>query len=218
LRLESMGLRVDVVTRYAGNELGLQIPADTAVSPALSLAARRLAARPTPFEFLPPRVTGWQQVAARYSSRKLRAVGAATALLLLMVGGMFGFQQLQLMRLGSQWSSMAARVKELEKVTEQIHQFRPWYDESARALVILRQLTQAFPETGVVTAKTVEIRELNAVTCTGVARDNQELAKTMDRLSATAGISDFHRGPIRGKSPIQFTFDYRWSEGGKREN
>jgi hypothetical protein len=218
LRLEPMGLRVEAVTRYAANELGLQIPADTAVSPALSLAARRLADRPTPFEFLPPKVTAWQQVATRYSSRKLRAVGAAAALLLLIVGAMFGFQQWQLMRLGSQWNVMAVRVKELEKVTEQIHQFRPWYDESARALVILRQLTQAFPETGVVTAKTVEIRELNAVTCTGVARDNQELAKTMDRLSATAGISEFHRGPIRGKSPIQFTFDYRWSEGGKREN
>jgi hypothetical protein len=70
----------------------------------------------------------------------------------------------------------------------------------------------------VVSAKSVEIRELNAVTCTGVARDNQELAKTMDRLSSAPGITEFHRGPIRGKSPIQFTFDYRWSEGGKLEN
>ena len=218
LRLEPMGLKVELVTRYAANELGLQLPPDAAVSPALSLAARCLAGRATPFEFLPPRVTAWRQVATRYSSGKLRAAGAAAALLLLIVGGLFLFQQWQLMRLQSQWNGMAARVKELEKVTEQIHQFRPWFDESARGLSILRQLTLAFPETGVVTAKSVEIRELNAVTCTGTARDNQELAKTMDRLSSTPGITDFHRGPIRGKSPIQFTFDYRWSEGGKREN
>ena len=218
LRLEPMGLKVESVTRYEANELGLQLPGETAVSPALSLAARRLADRATPFEFLPPKVTAWQQVAARYSSGKLRTAGAAAALLLLIVGGLFLFQQWQLMRLQSQWNGMAAKVKDLQKVTEQIHQFRPWFDDSVGGLSILRQLTQAFPETGVVSAKSVEIRELNAVTCTGVARDNQELLKTMDQLSSTPGITEFHRGPIRGKSPIQFTFDYHWSDGGKREN
>jgi hypothetical protein len=218
LRLEPMGLKVESVTSYAANELGLQLPVEAAVSPALSLAARRLAGRATPFEFLPPKVTAWQQAAARYSSGRLRTAGAAAALLLLIVGSLFLFQQWQLMRLQSQWNGMAVKVKDLQQVTEQIHQFRPWFDDSMGGLSILRQLTLAFPETGVVSAKSVEIRELNAVTCTGVARDNQELYKTMDRLSSTPGITEFHRGPIRGKSPIQFTFDYRWSDGGKREN
>jgi hypothetical protein len=56
------------------------------------------------------------------------------------------------------------------KTQAKIKQYRPWYDESARSLSILRQLTQAFPEDGVVTAKTLEIREANLVTCTGTAR------------------------------------------------
>jgi len=218
LRFESMGLKVEVLTRYAANEFGVQLPVDTAVSPALSLAAARLVGRCSPFEFLPPRVTAWQQVAARYSSGRLRTVGAAAAVVLLLVGGLFGLQQWQLVRLRAQWGQMAPKVHELETVTQEIHQFRPWFDESFRALTILRLLTQAFPEDGVVSAKTVEIRELSAVTCTGTARDNQSLLRTLDRLSSSAGVTEVHRGAFRGKSPIQFTFDFRWNEGGKSEN
>jgi hypothetical protein len=218
LRLEPMGLKVELVTRYSANEFGLQLPADAAVSPALSLAAGRLAGRRTLFEFLPPRVTPWQQVAARYSSGKLRTAGAAAAAVLLVVGGLFLVQQWQLMRLQSQWSGITVRVKELEKVTQEIHQFRPWFDDSVRALTILRQLTQAFPEDGVVSAKTVEIRDLSAVTCTGLARDNQALLKTLEKLRASGGVSDLRVSTIRGKSPMQFTFDFHWSEGGKSEN
>lgn len=218
LRLEPMGLKVESVSRYVANEFGLRLSADTPVSPALSLAAGRLADRGALFDFLPPRVTAWQQATARYSSAKLRTVAAAAALLLLLVGSLFFVQQWQLMRLRSQWKAMAPKVKELEKVTQDIHQFRPWFDDSLRALTILRQLTQAFPEEGVVSAKTVEIRDLRAVTCTGVTRDNQSLIRTVDRLRASGGIADLRVSTIRGKSPMQFTFDYRWSEGGTSED
>lgn len=218
LRLEPMGLKVELVSRYADNEFSLRCPADAAVSPALSLAAERLAGREALFEFLLPRVTAWQQVTARYSSGKLRTAGAVAAVVFLLVAGLFLIQQWQLMRLQSQWAAISPRVKELEKITQDIHQFRPWFDDSVRVLSILRQLTQAFPEDGVVSAKTVEIRDLSAVTCTGVTRDNQSLIKTVERLRASGGIADLRVSTIRGKSPMQFTFDYHWSEGGKSEN
>jgi hypothetical protein len=218
LRLEPLGLKVELVSRYADNEFGLRLPADAAVSPALSLAAERLAGREALFEFLLPRVTAWQRVTARYSSGKLRTAGAAAAVVVVVVAGLFLVQQWQLMRLQSQWAAIAPKVKELEKITQDIHQFRPWFDDSVRVLSILRQLTQAFPEDGVVSAKTVEIRDLSAVTCTGVTRDNQSLIKTVERLRASGGIADLRVSTIRGKSPMQFTFDYRWNEGGKSEN
>jgi len=133
--------------------------------------------------------------------------------------GAFLFQQWQLIHLRSQWNAMASKVHELEGVTQQIHQFRPWFDESLRGLTILRQLTTAFPEDGVVTAKTVEIRDLNIVTCTGTTRDNPSLLKTLDRLRASVGVSEVRLVQIRGsKPPLQFTFDFHWSEGGKSEN
>jgi hypothetical protein len=218
LRLEAMGLKVEIVTRYGPKQIGLTLPAEATVSPALSLAADRLAERATVFEFLPPRVTPLQQLAARYASGRLRTVGVAAAAAAVIVGGLFLFQQVQLIRLRSQWNGMASKVHELQTVEQQIRQFRPWSHESVRGLSILRQLTSAFPEEGVVSAKTVEIRDLSAVSCSGIARDNPALLKTLDKLRATDGISDLKVSQIRGKSPIQFTFDFHWNEGGKNEN
>ncbi len=218
LRLEPMGLKLEVVTRYATDEFGLHLPGETGVSPALSLAAGYLTGRRTPFEFLPPRVRAWHQVAARYSSRKLRVAGAAVAAIVCLASGSFAYQQWQLSHLNSQWLALAPKVTELQKLQQQIRQFRPWFDDSIRGLTILRQLTTAFPEDGVVSAKTLEIRDLSVVTCTGTARDNQSLLKTVDRLRGSRGVADFHTSVIRGRSPIQFTFDFHWSEGGQNEN
>lgn len=218
LRLDSLGLKTELVTHYAGNEFGPQLPPETVVSPALALAAERLARNATQFDFLPPRVTAWQQMTRRYSSSRLRLAAAVGGGVVLLVALLFGFQQVQLISARSQWNRMSAKVKELEGIQAQIRQYRPWFDEGARGLTILRQLTLAFPEEGTVTAKTVEIRELNAVTCAGQARDNQSLLRTLDRLRSTSGVSDVKVTQIRGKSPIQFTFDFRWNEGGRSEN
>ena len=218
LRLEPMGLKVELVTRYAPDEFGLQLPPEASISPALSLAAAQLAGRRMPLEFLPPKVTPWQQVAARYSSGKLRTAGALAVSVVLLVVAAFGIQQWQLAHWGSQWSAMASQVHELDAVQQQIHQFRPWFDDSLHGLNILKQLTTAFPEEGIVSAKTIEIRDLNAVTCTGTTRDSKALLDVVSRLRA-AGISDVRMPSIRGsKPPLQFTFDFRSTEGGKVEN
>ena len=74
LRLDAAGLKVEHVGRYVAGEFGVQLPPDAAVSPAFSLAAGQLAGRRPVFEFLLPKVTPLQQMAARYSSGKLRTV------------------------------------------------------------------------------------------------------------------------------------------------
>lgn len=78
---------------------------------------------------------------------------------------------------------------------------------------ILRQLTLAFPEDGAVSAKTVEVRDLSTVSCSGVARDNQSLLRMLDKLRTSGGVSELKVNQIRGKAPqLQFTFDFRWSD------
>jgi hypothetical protein len=217
LRLEAMGLKVEAVPRYSANQFGLQLPSDAPVSAPLSLAAAHLAGRSAAFDLLPPKVTPWQQLASRYSSGRLRMAGAAATTAVLVLAGLFFYQDWQLRRYRSQWSGMSAKVGEAQKLQQQIRQFRPWFDDSVRGLRILRQLTTAFPEDGVVSAKTIEIRDLSAVTCTGVARDNRELLKTMDRISASPGVMDFHEGALRGKSPLQFTFSFAWNDGARSQ-
>ena len=214
-RVQPMGMRVERVSAYAAGEFGVKLPADAEVSPALSLAARHLARKGVPLEFLPPKVTPWKQFTARYSSAKLVYAGATAGAVALMIIGVFVVQQWQLSRLNSQWKRMAPKVAELEKMQQNIRKFRPWFDESVRSLSIMKRLTEAFPEDGSVTAKTMEIRESGAVTCTGTARDNPAVIKMRDKLSATPGVSLVHT-ESRGKSPMQFTLTFRWGEPTKQ--
>jgi hypothetical protein len=109
-------------------------------------------------------------------------------------------------------------MTELETLQQQIRKFRPWFDDSLRSLSILRRLAEAFPEDGVVSAKTVEIRELAAVTCSGSAKDSPSLQKMLDRLSATKEIGNVKVEQTRGSAPLQFTFNFHWSEGGSSEH
>ena len=217
-RFAPAGLAVEAVTAYAPGELGAQVRAETGVSAALSLAARYLTGRGAVFELLPPRVTAWQQFSTRYSSKKLGLVGATAVAVALVVAGLFLFQQWQLSRLRGQWDAMSAKVLAIEEWQQQIRKYRPWFDDSRRTLSILRRLSEAFPEEGVVSTKTVEIRDPGRVTCSGTARDNPTLLRTLDQLRAVREVSDLKVEQIRGKSPLQFTFDFRWSEGGRHED
>ena len=217
-RVEPMGLKVQLAGSYAADEFGVKLPAEAVVSPAFSLAARSLVGRGVGFEFLPPKVKPWQQFTARYSSRKLVWAGATAGVIALLVAALFLYQQWQLSRLRSQWSVMAPTVTELESLQQQIRKFRPWFDDSMRSLSILRRLTEAFPEDGVVTAKTVEIRDLSIVSCSGTARDNQAFLKTLDQVRAIKEVADVKVDQTRGKSPLQFTFNFHWSERGSNEH
>jgi hypothetical protein len=207
-----------VVTAYATNEFGVQLPEEASVSTAFSLAARLLTGQPPAFEFLPPKPTAWQQIITKYSSGRLQSVGAVAAGVVVIVVGLFAFQQWQLVRLQSQWSAMSAKVKDLDALQQHILQYRPWFDDSFTGLSILQQLTLSFPEDGVVSAKTVEIHDGNVVTCTGVARDNTALLRTLNQLRAAKGVSDLKVDQIRGKSPMQFSFVFHWGNGGGNEN
>jgi hypothetical protein len=114
---------------------------------------------------------------------------------------------------------MKSRVQALEETSVKIKQFRPWFDDSIRGLTILRRLTEAFPEDGSVTAKTVDIRDLATVNCTGTARDYESLLKTIAKLREARQIPEVNLGQTRGQPPsIQFSFSFVWNEGGSYGN
>jgi hypothetical protein len=221
-RFETGGLRIEAVATYPPNEFVRTLPPETTVSGALSLAARQLAGRSDPFEFLPPKVSAWQTMTSKYAPDKLRKVGAAAAAALLVILAMFGYQEWRLMSLRSQWSRMSVKVHELDTISQQITQYRPWFDDSFRCLNILKVLTATFPEDGSVTAKTVEIRDMNTVSCAGNAANYTVLNNTVKQLGATngpakdLGVKDLNV-QTRGKSPMQFTLDFHL-RGGPGEN
>jgi hypothetical protein len=214
LRFEPMGLQVELAETYSPDEFGLQLPPATPVSAAFSLAAGLLAGQSPAFNFLPPKPTLIEQFAAKYSSGRMRTIGVVAAGIAVILAGMFFIQQLQLWRLRSQWSKMSAKVSDLEAVQDNIRQYRPWFDDSFRDLAILRQLSLAFPEDGVVTAKTIEIRDDNTVSCSGNARDYAAVLAMQAKLRMADGVSGVKLDQIRGKSPMQFTFNFQYGHGG----
>ena len=152
----------------------------------------------------------------RYSAGKLQRVGVAVGAIVFLFAAAFLFQQIQLWRLASQWKQIQVKVGELKELQRKNVQFRPWSDHKLRGLTIIKRVTEAFPEDGSVTAKLLEIREANTVTCTGTARDYPSLLKMLQRLRTMPEIPDVTLGPTRGQSPaLQFSFSFAWNEGGK---
>jgi hypothetical protein len=220
-RFEAGGLTVEPVSTYPAAEFSRTIPQGTAVSPAFSLAARRLTECDDPLQFLPPRESVWRELISKYASGKWRTAGVAAAALVILVGGAFGVQQWQLARLRSRWTAISVKVKDLSDVQDQIQKYRPWFDDSIRHLSVLKAVTAAFPEDGAVTAKSLEIRDVpdvpgaSVVSCSGNAASYAALQKTVHQLGAINGVSDLNV-PTRGKAPIQFTFDFHLNGGGAR--
>ena len=213
-RLAELGLRTDRVIQYSPGMFKFQLPADLAVSPALSLALRHIAGEKPRLEFLPPKISRWEQFQTRYPAGKLAYVGAAVGAVALLTAAAFLLQQWQILRWQSRWNDMESDVTQLESMQRDIQSYRPWFDESFRCLSILQRLSDCFPEQGSVTAKTIEIRPASVV-LTGTAADNQALLQTLDQLRSSSGISAVQVEQIRGKSPLQFTFNFQWMEGGR---
>jgi len=187
-------------------------------SPAFSLAAEALLGQAPAFEFLPPKPGLIEQFVTKYSSGRLRTIGAIGAGVGLLLALVFGYQQIILWRLQTQWAAMANKVGELAQVQGQIRQYRSWYDGSFANLGILRQLTLAFPEDGSVTAKSIEIRDGSTVTCSGTARDYAALLGMQAKLRTAAGITDVKLEQVRGKAPMQFVFGFKFNHGAAHEN
>ena len=214
-RAEALGLRAQLVKEFAPLEFGPALPNGTGVSAALALAARHLAGQPAGFEFLPPRVSKWKQFTEQHASKKLVYVAAVLGLVLLVVAGMFGWQQWRLNRLETQWLAMEKPVNQIREMEARIRKYRPWYDETYRSLAILKAVTQAFPEDSSVSAKSIEIRDRAGVTVTGTARNNQAFLRMRDQLTKNKQVHDLKGGPQKSAPNtqfVEFTFNFHWTD------
>ena len=76
--------------------------------------------------------------------------------------------------------------------------------------LIHKKVVECFPETGLVSAKSFEIHSPAAVSVSGSARDNTSLLRTLDQLRQIREVQGLKIEQIRGKTPAQFTFSFRW--------
>lgn len=175
------------------------------------LGERFLRDGPPSLEFMPPHPSRWALLMARYNSGRLATIGFGAAAAALLAAAAFGWQEYRLWSLRSEWQGMAAQVADLDQVQARIREFRPWYDTTYRNLSIMRRVVECFPDNGSVTAKSLEIHSPNTVSISGTARDNTSLLRTLDQLRQSKEIQGLKVEQIRGKTPAQFTFTFRWS-------
>jgi hypothetical protein len=210
-RLQSMGLKLESMDRASAAEFTTLLPAQIALSPALAVAAnyaRGVLAGP---EMLPPKVSPFQQfVATRIASKRFGWVAVGAGCVILLVGGVFGYQEVQLETWQHKQEQVSQAGKDVRAAKDKIDEYKPWFDESKRNLTIWKKVTDAFPEDSSLVAKTLEIRNLSEVTCAGTARDTRSYLRMIDLLGKTPGVSELSTESQNGN---QFSFKFRWVGG-----
>jgi hypothetical protein len=164
-------------------------------------------------EFLPPRPGRWSAMMARYNSKRLATAGLVAGGAVALVLVVFGWQEIRLRLLRSEWKGMQAQVAALSEIQDRIREYRPWYDRSFPDLRILARVTQCFPDSGSVTARSFDIHHVATVTTvniSGTARDDRALLRTQEQLRKAKEIQGLKVESISGKIPAQFTFTFRW--------
>ena len=175
----------------------------------IASARRYLRNEPVAFEFVPPRVDRWQTWQRRFDGRRRRWLLAGLAGLVVLTVLTYIIRGRIESRLEAEWGGMRDRVTELEKLQQGIRQFRPWFEPVPRDLQVIENLAAAFPETGEVWAKSIQLGENNKVSCSGFARNQAAWLGFLDRLRKRKDVSGLQVQQVRGDNPIQFSINYK---------
>ena len=166
----------------------------------------------SPLEFLPSRTSRFGQIYGQFNSRRNLWVGLMSAVALTAIA--FLYQIFHLNGLQKQWNGMKDSVAAVETVQGKIREFRPWFDSLVPSLTTARAITRAFPETGEIWLKQLNIRDASQVMATGSSRDLNSLLATLDKLRITSGISNLELKSQQGTDPIFFSFEFDWNPAG----
>lgn len=200
LGLELRGAQIELAG--SGIEPGLW-------TPAAALAGQCLSGREVAFNFLPPHVGRLKQLAGKMSARGTMYLGGGAGALALGLIVLFTLQWRELSNLEAEWKDMKPRVDKIEAVRQNVRTYRPWFDESAQSLAIATKITQAFPDTGTVWLKSLAIKDLQTVTCTGMARSRGDLPTLNEKLSA-AGFPDLQTQSVtEGNGQVRFNLSFK---------
>ena len=174
----------------------------------------------SPLEFLPSRTSRFGKMYGQFNSRRNLWVGSMSVVALIAIA--FLYQINSLNGLQKQWNglnpdtglSMRGSVAVVETVQGKIHEFKPWFDSSVPSLTTARAITLAFPKTGEIWLKQLNIRDDSKVLAKGSSRDQNSLLDTWDRLLSTSGISNLELKSQQGSDPIFFSFEFNWNPAG----
>ncbi|MDE2641419.1 MAG: hypothetical protein OSB55_01530 [Verrucomicrobiota bacterium] len=168
----------------------------------------------SPLEFLPSRTSRFGKMYGQFNSRRNLWVGSMSIVALTAIA--FLDQVFRLDSLQKDWDGIKNRVVAVKTVQGKIREFRPWFDPSVPvpSLTTARAITRAFPPTGEIWLKQLNIRDDSKITATGSSKDQKSLLATLVKLRSTSGISNVELKSQQGSEPISFSFELDWNPAG----
>ena len=166
----------------------------------------------SPLEFLPSISSRFDKIYGQFNSRRNLWVGLMSVVALTAIA--FLYQIFRLDDLQKDWNRMKDRVAVVEAAQGKIREFRPWFDSSVPSLTTARAITRAFPETGEIWLKQLNIRNDSKVMATGSSRDQNSLLAALRELRETSGISELELKSRQGSDPILFSLEFDWNPAG----
>jgi hypothetical protein len=163
----------------------------------------------SPLEFLPSRTSRFGKMYGQFNSWRNLWVGSMSVVALTAIAFLYQINSLNGLQKG--WNGMRDRVVAAENIRGKIREFRPWFDSSVPSLTTARAITRAFPETGEIWLKQLNIRDDSQVMATGSSRDQNSLLATLDKLRITSGISNLELKSQQGSDPIFFSLEFDWN-------
>jgi hypothetical protein len=210
-RLSALGLRVEPMDRPAAVSFDTAPKPEIAASPVLALASAYVLSSDVGPDFLPPKVAPWRQfVSTKLSTQKLAYAGGAAAVILLILGGLFGWQQVRLYTLNRDWDKIKDQVTQLETDDASIQKYRPWFGQNHMALQIMARLTDAFPDYGYVSVKSLEVQNLSSISVRGIATTMPYFNQVRETLGKIPGVREVHADTVGQPPQISFNLTYTW--------
>jgi hypothetical protein len=205
------------------HRLGLQgiVPASTKMSgredpdaPAPGIAARvaerHLQGQQILFEFVAPETKAWHAFMRRYDTLRNRWIAAVALCCLVLPAVLLAVRTRIENRLAAEWNKLEPVTEELGMIQSRLREFRPWFETGTPSVEMLHGLVSAFPESGEVWAKRIELKEDAKVVCAGFARDQGVWMDFLDDVGAQPGVTDLNVQSVRGDRPVQFDLSFTW--------
>ena len=121
----------------------------------------------------------------------------------------------------AQYKAMAGELAEAEAVIDRVNFARPWYDRRPSYLECMREVTNAFPQEGVIWATSLAIQEDMKVVLIGKAVSESAVLDVLDRLKANPKLKLvevkhlYLRRAARQGREVAFDMSFTFNQSGK---
>ncbi len=159
-------------------------------SSAAVMALAALRGSPPPVDLLHSRLTPRRTFAVRRKAAWAAAVVAAIAVACAVELWGWHSDSVEAAAAQEKLTAMEGKLAEAKDVIAKVTFARPWYDRRRSYLDCVRELTLAFPEEGVIWAKSLAIQEDMRVALYGRAVSGTAVVDVYDRLKASPKLSD----------------------------